>query len=208
MSSQLDPSQVLFARAVIARLAVWPVLRVAIDSSWGGPESKEKKSWMAGEIVDAFQSAPNTSNTSNTLTINTNSSTEPDEVYIEEMLLQMMSDEFDCVIEDLSGEEVARDIVKLWQDTKDGSIENAVKLWEDKERAMTGKKMPFTPGKKGDDTDWVDDDEDGSSEDDDEEEMEVDEAPTLVDTTQKKEPIVDEDGFTLIQGKRKTSNRG
>lgn len=183
--------QILFARAIIARLAVWPVLTVAVNSAWGGPESKQKRSWMAGEIIDAFEQA-------------TSSSTEPDETYIEELLLQMMSDEFDCVVEDLSGEEVARDIVKLWKDTKDGTIVESLKVWEEKERAAGGKKIQFMQAKQGDDTDWIEDDEQGGSDDEEEgDEMDVDEVPELVEPRQKPEPIVDEEGFTLVQGKGK-----
>jgi pre-rRNA-processing protein TSR2 len=147
---------------------------------------------MAGEVIDAFE---NTSSPSS----------EPDEIYVEEMLLQMIADEFDCMVEDLSGEEVAADIIKLWKDTKTGAIESSVVLWEEKERKATGKKMEFTLAKKGDDTDWVEDDEEGSSEDGEEEEdapMDVDEAPTPVEH-RAKERVVDEEGFTLVQSKGK-----
>ncbi|KAG8781897.1 hypothetical protein FRC15_007896 [Serendipita sp. 397] len=203
MAENPSPTQVLFARAVIARLAVWPVLRIAVDSSWGGPESKEKRSWMAGEVIDAFLSSKTTSS-------------EPDDTYIEELLLQMMADEFDCVVEDLSGEIVAKDVIKLWEDIKKGAIEESVKYWEEKEKALNGKKLDYAFSKKGDDTDWVDEEEEGSSEDDDgteeEEElsnqMEVDEnVPDLIDQGSKSEPVVDEDGFTLVQRKGKKTNK-
>lgn len=196
MANSPTEIQIFFARAVIARLAVWPVLRVAVESSWGGPESKQKRSWMAGEVIDAFEKA-------------SSPSSEPDETYVEELLLQMIADEFDCMVEDLSGEEVAADIVQLWKDTKTGTIESSMMLWEDKEKKMSGKKMEFTLAKKGDDTDWVEDDEDGSSDEDGEEEdgqMEVDDVPTLVDR-RPKEPIVDEEGFTVVQGKGKGKGR-
>jgi pre-rRNA-processing protein TSR2 len=192
MAGNSTETQLFFARAVLARLAIWPVLRVAVESSWGGPESKQKRSWMAGEVIDAFE---NTSSTSS----------EPDETYIEEMLLQMIADEFDCMVEDLSGEEVAADIIKLWKDTKTGAIESSMMLWEEKERKVAGKKMEFTLAKKGDDTDWVEDDEEGSSEDGEEDEdasMDVDEVPTLVEP-RAKESVVDEEGFTLVQSKGK-----
>jgi pre-rRNA-processing protein TSR2 len=202
MATISPAAQVSFARAVIARLAVWPVLTVAVESSWGGPESKQKRTWMAGEIVDAFGQT-------------TSASAELDEIYIEELLLQMMSDEFDCVVDDLSGEEVAKDIIKLWNDTKDGSIDQSVKIWEDKEKTMSGKKIQFAQAKRGNDTDWVEDDEEGSSDEDDggdddegeDAQMDVDEAPALVERRERQEPIVDEEGFTLVQGKGKGKKR-
>jgi pre-rRNA-processing protein TSR2 len=192
MASSPTETQLHFARAVLARLAVWPVLRVAIESSWGGPESKQKRSWMAGEVIDAFENA-------------SSPSSEPDETYIEEMLLQMIADEFDCMVEDLSGEEVAADIIKLWKDTKTGAIGSSMMLWEEKERKIAGKKLEFTLAKKGDDTDWVEDDEEGSSDDGEEVEdasMDIDDVPTLVEH-RTREPTVDEEGFTLVQNKGK-----
>jgi pre-rRNA-processing protein TSR2 len=148
---------------------------------------------MAGEVIDAFENAPSPSS-------------EPDETYIEEMLLQMVADEFDCMVEDLSGEEVAADIIKLWKDTKTGTIESSMMLWEEKERKIAGKKLEFTLAKKGDDTEWVEDDEEGGSSDDGEEvehaSMDIDEVPTLVEH-RTREPAVDEEGFTLVQSKGK-----
>lgn len=197
MANALPAAQVSFARAVIARLAIWPVLKVAVDSLWGGPESAQKRTWMAGEVIDAFgQKNP--------------PSEEPDETYIEELLLQIMADEFDCVVDDLSGEEVAKDIIKLWKDTKDGSIDQSVVFWEEKERAMRGKRVEFQQAKRGDDTDWVEDGEEGSSEEEDAEgdtQMETDDIPALIDRREKQELVVDEEGFTLVQGKGKGKTR-
>ena len=48
-------SLVAFARGVIARLAVWPVLRLAVQENWGGPKAEDKRTWLAPEIVDAFE---------------------------------------------------------------------------------------------------------------------------------------------------------
>ena len=70
-----EPHPVLFARGVIARLAFWPTLKLAIAESWGGPESAQKRTWMASVIVDAFDP--------------TESSEVPDDIYLEEMLLQI-----------------------------------------------------------------------------------------------------------------------
>lgn len=49
-----DPALILFARGVIARLEVWPALRVAVEQGWGGPSSREKRRWLASEIVHPF----------------------------------------------------------------------------------------------------------------------------------------------------------
>lgn len=200
----LSQAQVYLARALLARLAVWPVLRIAIDSSWGGPESKQKCSWMASELLDAFESS---STSSSTLSPNS-ASNQVDEDYIEEMILQMMNDEFDCIIEDGSSAEVAGDLVKLWKQAQTGgekAIEQSMKIWEEKERAIQGKRLQAQEIKAEEEGGWEEDDGESGEEDDEEDEseggMEVDEPPVLVDRRSKEAPVVDEDGFTLVKGK-------
>ena len=191
-------TQVYFARTLLARLAVWPVLRIAVDSSWGGPESMQKRSWMASELLDVFESLSSSS------TLNPNSaSNQVDEDYIEEMILQMMNDEFDCVVEDGSSTEVAADLVKLWKEAKsDGeqAIEQSMKFWEEKERAIQGHRIQAQEV-KAEEEEW---EEDGSASGDEDEEdgnrMEVDEPPALIDRRNKEGPVIDEDGFTLVKG--------
>lgn len=182
------PSSVLFARGVIARLAVWATLRIAVQESWGGAGASEKRTWLAGVIVDAFEEQIPT----------------PDDQYVEELLLQVMSDEFEAVIEDGSAESVARDIVKMWDEARLGTQDMVVKFEE------LADKMK---GKRAEAREEVTDDQDESMEDDDEDDegdddgSDMDEnAPQLMDHTQsrpKDEPEVDEDGFTMVKGKGK-----
>jgi len=196
-------TQVYLARALLARLAVWPVLRIAVDSSWGGPESKQKRSWMASELLEVFESPSAYS------TLSPNSaSNQVDEDYIEEMILQMMSDEFDCVVEDGSSADVAADVLKLWKEAQSGgekAIEQCMTFWEEKERAIQGKRIQAQEIKVEDEGEWEDGgDESGNEEDEEdgnEDGMQVDEPPALVDRRNQEDPVVDEDGFTLVKGK-------
>ena len=184
------PSSVLFARGVVARLAVWSTLRIAVQEGWGGHGASEKRTWLASVIVDAFEE-----------TIPS-----PDDQYIEEMLLQVMADEFDVVIEDGSAESVAGDIVKIWEETKVGTQELVLKF-EQLADALRGKKVvaQHVPANEGDEDEWEDDDsnEDVDVSDGDDGE----EAPQLLqhpgNSTHGNELEVDEDGFTLVKGKRK-----
>jgi pre-rRNA-processing protein TSR2 len=196
-------TQVYLARALLARLAVWPVLRIAVDSSWGGPESKQKRSWMASELLEVFESP----SASSTLSPNS-ASNQVDEDYIEEMILQMMSDEFDCVVEDGSSADVAADVLKLWKEAQSGgekAIEQCMTFWEEKERAIQGKRIQAQEIKVEDEGEWEDGgDESGNEEDEEdgnEDGMQVDEPPALVDRRNQEDPVVDEDGFTLVKGK-------
>ncbi|KAG5649461.1 hypothetical protein H0H81_003674 [Sphagnurus paluster] len=177
-----SPTSILFARGVIARLAVWSTLRVAVQEGWGGPDGAEKRTWLASEIVDAFQDQSQT----------------PDDQYIEDMLLQIMADEYDAVLEDGSAESVARDIVRLWEETSVGKADGVVRFEEMADK-VKGKKQEVEIVVQ-EDEEWEDEDgEEGDSADE--------EAPQLMrpvqDPPTRNDPEVDEDGFTLVKGKGK-----
>ncbi|KAI0739315.1 Pre-rRNA-processing protein TSR2-domain-containing protein [Irpex lacteus] len=177
-----SPASVLFARGVIARLATWPALRIAVDQNWGGSDSASKRTWLASVIVDAFE----------------DEDPKPDVSYVEITLLQVMEDEFDAVLEDGSAEVVARDIVKLWADVQGGS-DALVKQLEEQADKSKGKKIQVEEA-LADASDWEDESgEDSEGEDE-------DEVPMLVEPETKPakpEPEVDEDGFTTVKGKGK-----
>ncbi|KAF5309246.1 hypothetical protein D9619_012777 [Psilocybe cf. subviscida] len=176
-------SSVLFARGLIARLAIWTTLRVAVQENWGGPDAATKRTWLAGVIVDQFEEQV----------------PEPDDQYIEEMLLQVMADEFEASVEDGSAESVAVDIVHIWDETKVGKQDLVLKFEALAEKAK-GKKANVQEKIVSDDEDedWESGDEvDGDD---------SDEAPQLVaaenhQPRESREPELDEDGFTLVKGK-------
>ena len=179
-------SSVLFARGVIARLAIWATLRIAVQENWGGAHGSEKRTWLASVIVDAFEEQVPT----------------PDDQYIEEMLLQVMADEFEAVVEDGSAESVAQDIVKIWDQTRIGK-DDLVKKFEELAEKVKGKKASAQEKVVSDDEDEGDwEDEEGDEED----EMEEDEAPQLMQPPpeERRKEGPDEDGFTVVRGKGKS----
>ncbi|KAG6861826.1 hypothetical protein C0995_011708 [Termitomyces sp. Mi166 len=180
VSAAPPPSSVLFAKGVIARLAIWYILRIAVQEGWGGPGAAEKRTWLASVIVDTFEDQSQT----------------PDDQYIEELLLQIMADEYEAIIEDGSAESVARDIIRMWEETRVGKADTVTKF-EELAQNIKGKKVEVQQAPQDEDDEWEDDD-DGS----DEEEEEV---PQLLQPQPQKgnEPEVDEDGFTLVKGKGK-----
>ncbi|KAF9558194.1 hypothetical protein CPC08DRAFT_667835 [Agrocybe pediades] len=176
-------SSVLFARGVIARLAMWATLRIAVQENWGGPDAAAKRTWLASVLVDTFEEQHPT----------------PDEEYIEDMLLQVMSDEFEAVIEDGSTETVAKDLVRLWEETRIGKQDLVLKFEEIADK-LKGKKPVVQRTTNENSEEWEDEEEEDGDEDDDMDEDE-EEVPQLVEHKEKKskEPEVDEDGFTLVK---------
>jgi len=189
-----DPALILFARGVIARLELWPALRIALEQGWGtggGPSSREKRRWLASEIVDAFVVDNSDDSAAAAAGVRT-----PDAEYIGLMLAQVLEDEFDAAFEDGSVEAVAGDIVALW-----GAGEDVVGMWERKAEGVRGKKVDVRV-EVGSDEDG--DEGEGEWEDEESGEEGEEEAPQLVPAAEvqrpaRPRPIIDEDGFTLVQ---------
>ncbi|KAJ7196938.1 Pre-rRNA-processing protein TSR2-domain-containing protein [Mycena pura] len=181
------PSSVLFARGVIARLDVWDTLRVAVQEGWGGSGATEKRMWLASVIVDAFEETVPT----------------PDDQYVEEILVQVLADEFDTDLQDGSAEPVAVDLVRLWDETRVGR-DDLVLRFEARADRMRGKRAVAQEVPSKDAEEWEGEDGD---DDDDSPMDEDDEVPQLMEPSSeprgRQEPEIDEDGFTMVKGKGK-----
>lgn len=163
-----------------------------MQNNWGGPDSADKRDWFAGQVAEAFP-AFTASNITSTATTD---DSEPDVEYIEELLLQVMVDEFEVAVDDESSYDVAMEIIRLRGQCRSGSFEEVDRLLE-RWMARKGQKVVMKKGEDEEqDTDW--DDTDGSGEDDEE----MGEAPALVEKKEKAEPEIDEDGFTKVTRKR------
>lgn len=165
----------------------WPSLTVAVQNQWGGPDSAGKRDWLAGVISDLFSSNPST-----------------DEEDIEDVLLQVMGDEFDCQLEDGSEVETAGEICRLRREAHRGKfaeIDELKRRWAEKAQSRDGLGFGKIVVQEQDSTDDEDDGEGGVGVDED---TDMDEAPPLVHAPRpKQEPEVDEDGFTKVPTRRK-----
>jgi pre-rRNA-processing protein TSR2 len=194
-------------------------LTIAVNEEWGGPESADKKTWIASTIIDEFESRasylPPTepSSTSPLEFADPATANDPPLDYddLGDLINQMMSDEFESNIEDGSIDAVAGDIVRLWRDilqpASGAQPSTVVEALERKAGEIKGKGIKATKG-AGLQTDDGDSDSEWDDESDQEDGMDVDEAPQLVPTERERvEPVVDDDGFTLVQPKSKKSGR-
>lgn len=198
------PEILLFARGVVALLDLWPALTIAVREEWGGVESAEKKTWLASEIIDAWEGGAVIS-TADGPAIDANAVSDPplDVDQLGDMLTQVMSDEFEAAIEDGSVDPLAADILRLWKDVAAPSArpaEETVSALERKAAEINKTGVKATSGggpvdENGDE--WESDDSDDGDDDD--------EAPDLVprEPRERQEPEVDEDGFTMVQKGRR-----
>jgi len=175
-----DPKLILFARGVIAILNLWPVLRLAVQESWGGPHGADKRAWIVSTIIDAFEADP------------------LDQDQVEDLLLDSMMEEFETEVDDDSSQIVARDILNVWKAACEGHADVVLKLEADAQKL--GTRILSSARKEGNgDEEWVDEDAGGDD-------MDIDETPQLMaprGPEAKPEPVLDEDGFELVQKSRK-----
>ncbi|EAT79376.1 hypothetical protein HBI56_051130 [Parastagonospora nodorum] len=166
----------------------WADLTVAVQNQWGGPDSSDKRDWLAGQISDLFASEPAT-----------------DCEDVEVMLLQVLEDEFGIRLEDETEVNVAREIMALRKEILEGKTDIVDKL-QQKWESRKGKEVDtgsVNVKESNQEAEWDSVDEES---DEDDEDVEMGDAPALVPAKAKEpkpEPEVDDDGFTKVVGKKK-----
>ncbi|PYH46562.1 pre-rRNA processing protein [Aspergillus saccharolyticus JOP 1030-1] len=168
----------------------WPALTLAVQSNWGGPTSSDKRDWLCGAISEMLAERPET-----------------DSYDLEDVLVQVMTDEFDVDVDDESAAAVADQIMELKAQTERGEYATIQQMWEVYQRkgGAQGAVAGIQRGAAADgDSDDDEDDEDEDEEDGMDVDMEDATAPALVRAPREKaEPEVDEDGFTTVVSKKR-----
>ena len=163
--------------AITLILNSWPAPTLAVQSSWGGPTSGEKRDWLCGAISDLFADRPET-----------------DADDLEEVLVQVMNDEFDVAVDDGSAGEIADRICATREEVLKGEFGTVKVMWEEwKEKG--DKEVVFN---KVEGEDQETDGEDGD------EDVDMEDAPPAPQQPRERiQPEVDEDGFTKVVGKKR-----
>lgn len=175
--------QSAFDHGIWYALSLWPALHVAVQNSWGGADSSEKRDWFAGAVSDLFTGRQDT-----------------DAEDLEAFLLQIMQDEFDCNVEDETEVEVVRTILVL----RKTLLEGDVSAYETLEKRWNSRGMMKADVLVVDNGDGEVDEDDEDDEMDDEE----DRAPRAGqqaprEPKEKPQAQVDDDGFTKVVGKKR-----
>ncbi|KAF2009373.1 hypothetical protein BU24DRAFT_467758 [Aaosphaeria arxii CBS 175.79] len=173
-----------FEQGIWHSLFNWANLTIAIKNDWGGPDSSDKRDWLAGAISEIFASNPET-----------------DAEDIEVVLLQVLEDEFGVRLEDETEVPVARDIIKIRKETLEGDFSTVEEL-QAKWAARQGKEIGTGNVKveeRDQEGEWDSVDEESDKDGD----VDMSEAPALAAPKEKPAPEVDEDGFTKVVGKKR-----
>lgn len=174
-----EKQQAKFELGVCMAVYKWDELKTAVDNSWGGPNSGEKRDWLSGVVIELFDEKV------------------VDVQLIEETLLYAMVDEFDTEVDNDLALVVADRVMRFYREASLGKYENIDALysqWQQKQQQKNTVVVATDPNNPSD-------------EDDDEEEAEEEEAPRLVedsmDVDEPQGPVVDDDGFELVQKGRR-----
>lgn len=168
--------------AITLTINNWPALSLAVQSNWGGPNSSEKRDWLCGAISDMLADRPET-----------------DAEDLEEVLVQVMNDEFDVAVDDESAADVADMIMELKTQTDRGEFGTIQQMLENFQKKSQNRSAAnqFQRVEAADDDQETDDESD-------EGDVEMGEAPTLVRAPKERaEPEIDDDGFTKVVGKKR-----
>ncbi|XP_072482372.1 pre-rRNA-processing protein TSR2 homolog [Notamacropus eugenii] len=103
MAASADQAWALFGAGVQAVLEAWPALQIAVENSFGGAHSREKALWLGGAVRDYFFQ---------------NADLERDEV--EDFLADIMSTEFDTLVEDGSLPQVSQQLQTMFRYCQSG----------------------------------------------------------------------------------------
>lgn len=165
--------------AITLTLNNWPALSLAVQSHWGGPTSSDKRDWLCGAISDMLRERPET-----------------DAEDLEEVLIQVMNDEFDVAVDDESAADAADMIMELKAQTDRGEFGIVQEMWEKYQKKSQNRSAEGQFQR----VETADEDQ----ETDEEEDEEMGDAPTLVRAPRERaEPEIDDDGFTKVVGKKR-----
>ncbi|GJJ78454.1 pre-rRNA-processing protein TSR2 [Entomortierella parvispora] len=189
MSAAPHPNQVAFREGVNYLFHSWTALKLAVDGEWGGHDSAAKRDWFIDTIVDYFSE-----NGKNVDTFD-----------LEDILIQIMNDEFSILLEDKSEQHISKVLEQLFLECTQGRYDLVQTLKTDSQKISGAMKSAKAKKEK---LDGEEDDEDSSDEEDDEDmDMDMDEGSSSsapAPRKEKPEPIIDEDGFeTVVKSRRR-----
>lgn len=178
-----ERQQAHFELGVTMALHKWEELTTAVDNSWGGPNSSDKRDWLSATVIDLFEEKI------------------VDIQLIEETLLYGMLDEFDTQVDNDSALEIAYLIFKFYQKAAINDFNDIDELynkWQIKQqnRQKNLVNIQLDPNNPSSDEDEEEEDQDMD--------VEMDVEPTIEESTG---PVVDDDGFTLVQSKKGNRRR-
>jgi len=187
-----EKQQANFELGVSMIIHSWEALEIAVVNQWGGPQSEAKRDWITAIVVELFDGKI------------------VDVELVEETILNAMVDEFDVNVEDDSSLPIADRVIKIYRECADKNYEKVRQLysnWEQKQKDRANRQANLNI--------TINEDPENPDTSDDEDDEEEDEVPQLTGQPIQEDvemgeandestgPVVDDDGFELVQKKGK-----
>ncbi|KAJ2449998.1 rRNA accumulation- protein [Coemansia sp. RSA 2424] len=112
---QVHPNKEAFIEGVDHVLSKWTALGLAVEHSWGGQATEDKREDMVDEIVNYFDEV-----------VKKNRAPEP--LDLQQLLLDIVEEDFNISLEDESEQEVSAILCKLFAECKTGNFATVDKL--------------------------------------------------------------------------------
>jgi pre-rRNA-processing protein TSR2 len=143
----IHPNKALFIEGARIILNTWTALRIAVEQEWGGPLSQEKAAWLVDALVEHFDVEGK----------------KVEKEDLEDILLDVMTREFNVYLEDESEREIASLLFDLYHECISGRTDLINKLREKQPRILATAIDSICTGKESE-----------SDEEDGEEDVEID----------------------------------
>ncbi|KAJ1815468.1 rRNA accumulation- protein [Coemansia sp. RSA 2598] len=119
-NAKMHPNKEAFIEGVDHILAKWTALSLAVANSWGGPDSEDKRDNMVDEIVEYFDGITSKKQAA-----------EPTD--LEELLLDIMDEDFTISLEDGSEKEVSKKLITIYNECRVGNFSTVDKLADERD---------------------------------------------------------------------------
>lgn len=188
-----DKQQANFELGVSMVVHSWNALEIAVANQWGGGQSEEKRDWITAIVVDLFNGKA------------------VDIELIEETILNAMADEFDVHVEDDSSLPIADKVIKVYRQCAEQdytTVRQMFDAWQQKQNDRAQRAQQFAVNIQAD----PNNPDSSDDEDEDDEDEHHEHVPQLQDDdvemgdAESQGPIIDDDGFELVQKKGKRRN--
>lgn len=192
-----EKQQANFELGVSMIIHSWEALEIAVANQWGGAQSEAKRDWITAIVIELFDGKI------------------VDIELIEETILNAMVDEFDVNVEDDSSLIIADKVIKAYRQCFEKNYTKIHQLfndWQSKQQERAQRLNNLRNVQINEDPENPDASDDDEDEEEDEEVPKLQGEPIQEDVemgdanNESAGPIIDDDGFELVQKKGKRRN--
>lgn len=152
----MHPNKEAFIEGVDHVFSKWTALVLAVEHRWGGHETQAKRDSMVDEVVEYFDTQ-------------VNKRKQPEPTELEDLLLDVMDEDFGVGLEDSSEKEVSSLLCLIFNECKAGNFATVDRLADERDARAAQQPTAASQSHTIDNSDSTTDSSDSSDSSDDEE---------------------------------------